>query len=77
MVDPLSQLQKKLSSNKEQFSLKPVTVKTVKNIMKCMKKKKSAGQDEISQECLLIGKTMLAKPLTNIINASIKQGVIK
>ena len=29
MVDPLSQLQKKLSSNKEQFSLKPVTLKTV------------------------------------------------
>ena len=36
--------------------------------------KKNAGPDEISQECLLIGKSILARPLTTIINESIKQG---
>ena len=41
-----------------------------------MKMKKSAGPDEISQECLLIGKSILAKPLTAIINESIKQGCV-
>ena len=29
--------------------------------------KKSAGPDEISQECLLLGKSALAGPLTTII----------
>ena len=29
--------------------------------------KKSAGPDEISQECLLLGKSVLAGPLTTII----------
>ena len=44
--------------------------------MKKMKMKKSAGQDNISQECLLIGKSILASPLTTIINESIKQGCV-
>ena len=50
ITDPLIPLKKKLSGNISQFSLKPVTVGTVKNIMKSMKLKKSAGPDEISQE---------------------------
>ena len=45
------------------FDLKPVTVKTVKKIMGKMKKKKSAWADEISQECLLIGKVSWQPPL--------------
>ena len=44
--------------------------------MKSMKMKKSAGPDEISQECLLIGINALVKPLNIIINASIKQGEV-
>ena len=44
--------------------------------MKKMKMKKSAGPDEISQECLLIGKGVLAGPLTTIINASINQSIV-
>ena len=39
------------------------TVKTVKRIMSKMQKKKSAGADEISQECLLMGRNVLASPL--------------
>ena len=58
------------------FELKPVTVLEVKNVMSKMKKKKSAGPDEISQECLLIGKRILAAPLTKIINTSITQGMV-
>ena len=76
MTDPLTPLKNKLAGSKVQFSLKPVTISTVKNIMKSMKMKKSGGPDEISQECLLIGRYALAKPLTNIINASIKQGKV-
>ena len=39
-----------------------------------MKMKKSAGADEIPQECLLLGKSILASPITKIINASITEG---
>ena len=63
-----------MKNSQLKFELKPVTIKSVKSIMKKMKMKKSAGPDEISQECLLIGKSILAKPLTLIINESIKQG---
>ena len=58
------------------FELKPFSVNTVKKIMGKMKMKKSAGADEISQECLLLGKSILAGPLTTIINASIKSGFV-
>ena len=65
-----------MTDNKLCFELKPVTVLEVKNVMSKMKKKKSAGPDEISQECLLIGKRILAAPLTKIINTSITQGMV-
>ena len=45
------------------FSLKTVTVKTVKKVMRKMKMKKSTGADGITQECLLMGAEVLAKPL--------------
>ena len=41
-----------------------------------MRMKKSAGSDEISQECLLLGKSQLARPLTHIINQSISTGMV-
>ena len=41
-----------------------------------MKMKKSAGADEIAQECLLLGKSILASTLTKIISALIKTGVV-
>ena len=41
-----------------------------------MQNKKSAGADEISQECLLLGKDVLAEPLTAIINRSIITGIV-
>ena len=57
------------------FSLKPVTTKAVDKIMKKMSKKKTAGRDGISQECLLLGQEILAAPLTTIINQSVNTGV--
>ena len=57
------------------FSLKPVSVKTVQEIMKSMSKKKSKGKDGITQECLLLGLEVLAAPITTIINLSINSGV--
>ena len=55
--------------------MKPVTEKIVEKAMKQMKKKKSAGKDGVSQECLLLGKEILKFPLTRIINSSIETGV--
>ena len=74
IVDPLVQLKEKMAGSKVKFELKPVTVKDVNDTMRKMKMKKSAGSDEISQECLLLGKSVLASPLTKIINDSIKEG---
>ena len=41
-----------------------------------MKMKKSCGRDGISQACLLSGMTVLAIPLTHIINSSITAGEV-
>ena len=62
-----------MSNSPKPFELKQVTVKEVMKTMGNMKMKKSAGMDDISQECLLIGKSVLAAPLTQIINASITE----
>ena len=43
--------------------------------MKSMSKKKSKGNDGVSQECLLLGGEVLAAPLTKIINNSITSGI--
>ena len=40
-----------------------------------MKKKKSSGNDGISQECLLEGAEILTIPLTRLINTSIESGI--
>ena len=40
-----------------------------------MKKKKSSGLDNISQECLILGADILTIPLTRIINCSIESGI--
>ena len=70
----------KLKNNQAQktlhFKLKTVTIKTVKEVMKSMKNKKSAGKDTISQEILLLGKDVLAEHLTEIINESISTSTV-
>ena len=72
--NPLRRIEEKLKNKNLQFSLKQVSVKTVTKVMKAMSKKKSKGNDGISQECLLLGTEVLAGPLTKIINTSIETG---
>ena len=43
--------------------------------MNKMKKKKSSGNDGISQECLLEGAEILTIPLKRLINTSIENGI--
>ena len=74
--DPLTHLTKKLEHKNLKFSLKTVSVKTVLKVMKKMKRKKSAGLDGVTQDCLLIGMDVLAVPLTHIINTSIAQAKV-
>ena len=74
--DPLTHLTKKLEHKNLKFSLKTVSVKTVLKVMKKMKRKKSAGLDGVTQDCLLIGMDVLAVPLTHIINTSITQAKV-
>ena len=59
VVDPLIPLRENMKKKNLKFELKSVTVNIVKKLMQKMQNKKSAGADEISQECLLIGKVYL------------------
>ena len=74
IVDPLEKLEKKMKNNTSKFNLKIVTEADLKNTLKKMKKKKSAGTDGLSQENLINGGSILASPLTLIINKSIEDG---
>ena len=72
--DPLAKIAEKVKDRNLVFSLKVVTSKSVKKIMKLMSKKKSKGNDGIPQDCLLQGLDVLAGPLTRVINTSITNG---
>ena len=72
--DPLIHIKEKMKDKNLNLSLKPVTVKHVKKLMKQMAKKKSKGNDGIPQDCLLMASEVIAGPLTDIINCSIKSG---
>lgn len=73
--NPTEKLKEKVKNLGLRFTLKTVTEKKVKKAMDDMKKKKSAGLDGISQECLLMGSDIIAVPLTRIINTSIQSGI--
>ena len=72
--DPLGPLKEKYKDSELHFSLKKVTTQQVNKIIKKLKKKTSAGFDEISAEMLKMGLNVLAEPLTQIINKSIETG---
>ena len=57
------------------FSLKTVTEKMVSKVMRSLKKKKSKGEDGISQDVIMMGEKALLTPITHIINSSISTGV--
>ena len=58
-------LKAKMEKKNLKFTLKKVNEKTVNKVMKEMRKKKSAGHDNISQECLLLGKNVKYKVHSN------------
>ena len=64
----------KMEGQNLSFKIKTVTEKTVKKGMNKMQKKKSLGTNGVSQECLQLGKDVLAIPLKRIINTSITVG---
>ena len=72
--DPLEKVKERVKNKNLHFSLKTVTVQTVKKLMQKMAKKKSKGNDGIPQDCLLLGQEVIAGPLTEVINSSITTG---
>ena len=74
ITDPLAKSKDKVKNLNLKFSLKRLTVKEVIKIMKSISKKKSKGNDGVSQECLILGQEVLAAPMTSIINNSISSG---
>ena len=76
--DPLIKLKEKMEQkgeNVQKLKLKIVTKKQVLKMMIKMKKKQSSGIDGLSQVNLVLGKSVIAEPLTKIINQSITEGV--
>ena len=74
--DPLEKIEAKMKDRNLRFKLRTVSTPAVHKLMKKMTKKKSKGNDGITQECLLLGQDVLASPLTNIINRSIMTGIV-
>ena len=72
--DPLKELKDKMSSNSNKFELKTINMKSLKESIKQLKAKKSAGNDGMTQSQLKEGASVLASPLLNIINSSISKG---
>ena len=73
--DPLERLKANVKDKNLSFKINSVSPMTVQKLMKQMAKKKSKGKDGIPQDCLLIGAEVLAKPLSEIINASVESGI--
>jgi hypothetical protein len=73
--DPLERLKENVKNKNLSFKLNSVSSTTVQKLMKQMAKKKSKGRDGIPQDCLMLGAEVLAEPLSEIINSSIKSGI--
>ena len=63
---------KKLNPNLEKFELVCITEQTIKKLLCCLDVSKAPGMDEISPRFLEDGAEVLAKPICDIINLSIK-----
>ena len=75
LEDPFERLKSKMANRKLSFSLSPVDVREVLEVLKYLKPKTSCGPDGISSEMIKMCKEELAGPLTLIINRSICSGV--
>ena len=74
LEDPFEKLQEKMDKRKLKFSLTPVGVEDVLNVLRKLKPKTSCGVDGISSELIKMCKEELAGPLTIIVNRSICRG---
>ena len=63
---------KKVSPNLEKFELVFIAEGTIKKLLSCLDVLKAPGMDEISPRFLRDGAEVLAKPICDIINLSIK-----
>ena len=63
---------KKVSPNLEKFELVFIAEGTIKKLLSCLDVFKAPGMDEISPRFLRDGAEVLAKPICDIINLSIK-----
>ena len=63
---------KKLKPNLEKFELVCITEETIKKLLCCLDVSKAPGMDEISPRFLKGGAEVLANPICDIINLSIK-----
>ena len=63
---------KKLKPNLEKFELVCITEETIKKLLCCLDVSKAPGMDEISPRFLKDGAEVLAKPICDIVNLSIK-----
>ena len=75
LESPLNRLEKNLMGRDLKFSLQPVHVNQVLEVLKNLKPKTSCGLDGISSEMIKMCKEEMAGPLTLIINRSICSGV--
>lgn len=73
--DPIGRLKASLKDRKLAFSLQPVDVNVVLEVLTNLKPKTSSGMDGITSEVLKMCKEELAGPITIIINRSISSGV--
>ena len=74
-IAPYSKLKNELKDKNLFFSLKPVTSRTVKKAIMAMKNKNGSGVDFISPNILKSAISMIAEPLTYIVNSSILEGI--
>ena len=63
---------KKSNPNIEKFELVCITEETIKKLLCCLDASEAPGMDEISPKFLKDGADVLAKPICDIINLSIK-----
>ena len=64
---------KKSNPNLEKFELVCITEETIKKLLCCLDVSKAPGIDEISDRFLKDGAEVLAKPICDFINLSIKR----
>ena len=65
-IDPLEQMKLPANDVKSKLSLKTINKNELKTAMKKLKKKKSSGCDNLTQEQLILGAEALYEPLLNV-----------